>query len=280
VLNDVTAWPLARFLPAGISILDAHEYSPEELSDQLIWKLFLAPFKEWCSGFASLGFRRFSVEPHLCALWENFSGCPFVFLPNSSAYTPPPAARSIENASLRVLHHGVAHPSRRIELMIEAVAKAGPDFSGTFLLAASDQSYLRRLRALSRSCNCEILPPIKQDHLIAYGADYDIALLSIYPSNVNYQYCLPNKLYQFIQSRLPIVCGPTPAIAAIVRDYQIGVVAEDFTVAALASALQSLTIQRLEQMRTNLECAARELCWDRDQQILIEAVHSVVNAGT
>jgi glycosyltransferase involved in cell wall biosynthesis len=133
---------------------------------------------------------------------------------------------------------------------------------------------------LSRICNCDILPPINQDHLIARGADFDVAILSIYPSNLNYQYCLPNKLYQFIQSRLPIVCGPTPAIAAIVHDYQIGVVAEDFTAAALASALQSLTSRRLEHMRINLERAARELSWDRDQQILIEAVHSVVNAGT
>jgi glycosyltransferase involved in cell wall biosynthesis len=280
VLNDVTAWPLARHLPAGVSIMDAHEYSPEELSDQLVWRLFLAPFKVWCSGFAALGSIRFSVEPHLCSQWAEFSGRPFVFLPNSSPYTPPPPPRSLDTASLRVLHHGVAHPSRRIEVMIEAIAKAGPSFSGTFMLAASDQSYLRRLRVLSRICNCDILPPINQDHLIARGADFDVAILSIYPSNLNYQYCLPNKLYQFIQSRLPIVCGPTPAIAAIVHDYQIGVVAEDFTADALASALQSLTSRRLEHMRINLERAARELSWDRDQQILIEAVHSVVNAGT
>jgi glycosyltransferase involved in cell wall biosynthesis len=115
--------------------------------------------------------------------------------------------------------------------------------------------------------------------LIAYGAGYDIAILSIYPSNLNYAHCLPNKLYQFIQSRLPIVCGPTPAIAAIVRDYQIGVVADDFSAAALAAALQSLTPLLLEQMRRNLERAARELCWDRDQHLLVEAVQTVVNPG-
>lgn len=279
ILNDVTAWPLARHLPAGIAILDAHEYSPQELSDQFLWRLFLGPFKIWCSRFASLGSSRFCVESHLCALWEQFSSCSFQLLPNSSPYTPVPQPRTAASGSLRVVHHGVAHPSRRLELMIEAIELAGPAFFGTFLLTGSDRAYLRHLHLLAASSRCEILPPVPQQDLIAYGASYDIAILSIYPSNLNYAHCLPNKLYQFIQSRLPIVCGPTPAIAAIVRDYQIGVVADDFSAAALAAALQSLTPLLLKQMRRNLERAARELCWDRDQHLLVEAVQTVVNPG-
>jgi hypothetical protein len=279
VLNDATSWPLARDLPAGIAILDAHEYSPHELSDQLLWKLFLGPFKAWCSQFASFGTSRFCVEAHLCALWEQFSGCSFQLLPNSSPYTPASQPRTQTSGSLRILHHGVAHPSRRIELMMEAIAMAGSAFCGSFLLTGSDHAYLRRLQSLAVSCRCEVLPPVPQQDLIACGSGYDLAILSIYPSNLNYAHCLPNKLYQFIQSRLPIVCGPTPAIARIVSGYEIGVVADGFSAAALAAALQSLTPLRLEQMRRNLEQAARELCWEKDQRLLVEAVQAVMGSG-
>ena len=277
ILNDVTSWPLACLLPPGISIMDAHEYSPQELSDSLLWTLFLQPFKLWCSHFAPLGVTRFCVEEYLCDLWYRFSGCHFKLLPNSSAFTPAPKPSKVPSIPIRILHHGVAHPSRRIEFMIDAIALAGPSFSGTFLLTGSDNSYLRRLQDLAQSSGCEILQPIPQNELISFGATYDLAILSIYPSNLNYANCLPNKLYQFIQSRLPIVCGPTPSISKIVREYQIGVVADDFTPSALAAALQTLTPTRLEKIRANLDFAARQLCWDRDQHLLIDAVESVLN---
>jgi glycosyltransferase involved in cell wall biosynthesis len=276
VLNDVTAWPLARFLPPRIAILDAHEFSPQELSDSFYWNIFLKPFKLWCSSFASYGARHFCVEPYLCAQWEQFTGLNFQLLPNSSLYNLPPQVSSHSSGPLRVLHHGVAHPSRRIELMINAISIAGPSFHGTFLLKASSKSYIRDLKALAARSNCEILPPISQQTLIACGSSYDIAILSIFPSNLNYAHCLPNKLYQFIQSRLPIVCGPTPAIADIVRKYNIGIVADDFSAEALASCLQSLTSDLLELMAVNLERAARDLCWDNDQQLLLDSVSSVV----
>jgi glycosyltransferase involved in cell wall biosynthesis len=277
VLNDVTSWPLAAFLPSGVAVLDAHEYSPEELSDNLIWSYTLSPFKIWCSNFARYGAHRFSVEPYLCELWAGFTGCQFSLLPNSSPYSPPPKWVKNCSSGLRVLHHGVAHPSRRIELMIKAVSMAGSDFTSTFLLTGSNKSYLNYLKKIAVNSQCRILPPIPQDELIAFGSSYDIALLSIYPSNVNYANCLPNKLYQFIQSRLPIICGPTPAIASIVRRYDIGVVAADFTPQALANALTSLNRHRLRQMRANLDIAAGELCWDKDQHILLDSVHFVVS---
>ena len=125
----MTSWPLARLLPQGISKLVAHEYSPNELSDSFLWVLFLKPFKLWCSKFAHLGVTRFCVEQHLCDLWYRFSGCDFQLLPNSSAFTPAPKPTNAISKPIRVLHHGVAHPSRRIELMVEAIALAGPSFS-------------------------------------------------------------------------------------------------------------------------------------------------------
>ena len=133
--------------------------------------------------------------------------------------------------------------------------------------------------SISFSLSLRDFASVLQQDLISIGATFDIAILSIYPSNLNYAYCLPNKLYQFIQSRLPIVCGPTPSIAAIVRKYDIGVVAEDFSAAALAAAMQTLTPLRLKQMRQNLELAARELCWDQDQKLLVEAVNAVIHRG-
>lgn len=278
ILNDASSWPLSSFFPSSIIILDAHEFTPNELSDRIIWRLFLSPYKLWCSQFSRLARRRFCVESNLCAMWHSFSGVSFDILPNSSYYVKPISFPSRPTFSpLRVLHHGVAHPSRKIENMIQSIGLSGDSYQGTFFLTGQSRSYIDYLSSCASHCFCEVLDPVPQSQLIELGSQYDVAILSIYPSNINYKYCLPNKLYQFIQSRLPIICGPTPSIASIVTDYQIGIVSSDFSAKSLSEALCSLTPSLIRQMRQNLDKAAKELCWDLDQYILLDAVESTIS---
>lgn len=274
LLNDVSSWPLAQtFSPASV-ILDAHEYSPDELSDSLIWRLFLKPHKIWCSRFASAGSTRFCVEEHLCLLWQKFSGLEFTYLPNTSPFAETSKTASTPEGKIRILHQGAAHPTRRIELMIEAIHKAGSQFEGSFFLVGSDRGYMHKLAKMADDGNSKILAPIPQERLVSNGSHYDIAILSCYPSNINNKHSLPNKFFQYIQSRLPIVTGPNPSIAKIVRQYDIGIVANDFSAEALADALQMMDRKRISLCRANLEAAARELSWDRDKYILIDAVRA------
>lgn len=272
LLNDVSSWPLARLFPPASVVLDAHEYSPDELSDSLIWRLFLRPHKIWCSQFASAGRVRFCVEEHLCLLWQRLSGLEFAYLPNTSPFVEKSKSSSALDGKIRVLHQGAAHPTRRIELMIEAIRKAGPHFEGSFFLVGSDKAYMHKLAKMADGANSKILDPIPQEKLVGNGSLYDVAILSCYPSNINNQYSLPNKFFQYIQSRLPIVTGPNPSIAKIVRQYDIGIVANDFSAEALADALRMMDHKRISRCRVNLEAAARDLSWDRDKSVLIDAV--------
>ena len=280
ILNDSTAWPLADLFDSNIVIADAHEFTPAELSDNLAWRILLRPFKLWCSNFVHLSRFRFCVDPYLCDLWLKFSGLRFTLLRNAAPYYDAALnSRATSHYPLRVLHHGIAHSSRRIECMIQAIGLAGNRFKGEFLLVGSNKRYIKYLAGLASSLGSVVLPPVPQHELISVSSHYDAAIISIFPSNLNYLYCLPNKLFQCIQARLPVVTGPTPSIAFIVQHYQIGLVAKDFTPEALANALQLLTPDLLVQMRANLDRAARELAWEREQSVFLCTVHSVIRSG-
>lgn len=280
ILNDATAWPLALLFDMSTVIADAHEFTPAELSDRLVWKMFLRPFKVWCSRFVRSSRFRFCVDPYLCDLWYKFSGRRFLLLRNSAPYSSVPVnSRVTPTYPLKILHHGVAHSSRRIESMIEAIGLAGSQFKGDFILVGPDKRYIRQLAQLASANASIVLPPVPHHELISVSSGYDAAIISIFPSNLNYRYCLPNKLFQCIQARLPIVTGPTPSIASIVRRYNIGLVANDFTPQALADALLLLTPELLMQMRSNLDYAARELAWEREQIVLMRTVSSVIQPG-
>ena len=74
---------------------------------------------------------------------------------------------------------------------------------------------------------------------------YDIGLYILPPTNINNKYPLPNKLFEFIQSRLAVAIGPSPEMARIVKKYNLGVVSEEFTSQSLAKTIKSLEIKDL-----------------------------------
>ena len=278
LLNDCTSWPLLRYLDPCFVLVDAHEYSPDELSDNLRWRLLTKPYKVWCSRFTSKAAVCFSVEENICSLWSSFSGLCFKLLPNSSPYFPSPlsASNRFQSPLPSFVHHGVAHPSRRIDLMVQAFALTKSSTSSDFYLSGSYHSYLSELSSLALSTpHCTIRSPVPHQELHSTLSSYRYSLISIYPSNLNYQYCLPNKLFQCIQARLPIVCGPTPSIAHIVHTFGIGVVATDFSSQSLANAIDLLLTLSYDKLLTRLDYAADTLSWDQDQNILISSVNDL-----
>ena len=150
--------------------------------------------------------------------------------------------------------------------------------SSHFYLTGSNKNYIQNLRSYSTHVDsCSINDPVPQTDLHSVLVTHTYSIISIYPSNPNYQYCLPNKLYQCIQARLPIVTGPTPSIAEIVVKHGIGVVAEDFTPEALALAIEKIQTLSYDMLLFNLNQAAHSLSWDVDQIKLLKATSKSLN---
>ena len=271
LLNDSNSWPLIKNLESNRCIIDAHEYSLEEFSDRIYWRLFIKPLKIFASKFIINVNTRFSVEENICSKWEKVTKKNFKLLRNFSNFEKIKWKKNYDN-NFKIIHHGIADPSRKIENMIYAIGKSGKNYKGYFYLKTSNKKYLNYLKRISKLNNVEILDPISEDLLIAEGNKYDLAILSIYPSNFNYKYCLPNKLFQFIQSRIGIVTGPTPSIANIVNKYKIGKVSKSFSINDLKNAIKDISIKENNKMKKNCDLAALELSWEKEQKILLKAV--------
>ena len=280
LLNDCSSWPIVDYINPMFCICDAHEFSPDELSDNLRWRLIYQPYKKWCALFASKVAYRFSVESNICSMWSTYLDRKFHLLPNSSTYEPPLSDATINMRLKRniFVHHGVAHPSRRIENMILSFSKLNNPVESRFYLTGTDSDYIEYLQdAASRVPRCSVEKPIPQHLLRLELTRFSYALISIYPSNPNYKYCLPNKLYQCIQARLPIVTGPTPSIAQIVRRFKIGVVSDDFSPESLSNAIEEIQLLDYSLLIENLNIAASSLCWEADQQRLLDAFKVIVS---
>jgi len=179
-----------------------------------------------------------------------------------------------------MIHHGGAQRARRLELMIDVMARLDQRFSLDFMLVGNDASYLQELRnRASRDPRIRFVPPVRMEDICRMTNDYDVGLYLLPPLNFNQRFALPNKLFEFIQARLAIAIGPSPEMARIVRQHGVGVVADSFEPAALAGVLSSLTDQEVSLYKRASHAAADRLCFEAAADRMLALIERLLQPG-
>ena len=106
--------------------------------------------------------------------------------------------------------------------------------------------------------------------------DYEIGLFLLEPTNFNYRHALPNKFFEFVQARLVVAIGPSPEMSKLVRTFDCGIIADDFTPVALARALSIQTPDTINRFKHNVHAAAGMLCWEHEGEKLRELVRGTL----
>jgi glycosyltransferase involved in cell wall biosynthesis len=263
IVNDIPALPLGLRIAGGAPVLlDAHEYSPTEFEDRLIWRLRIGRYYRYicrfflpratamttvCTGVADEYRRNFGIT---ASVIEN--------APLRQDLVPS----SLVPGSIRLVHHGAAIRSRRLELMIDVIKRTDQRFSLDFMLVGNDARYLQDLRdRASGEPRIRFLPPVAMPDICTATNGYDMGLFLLPPVNFNYRFALPNKLFEFIQARLAVAIGPSPEMARVVRAHGVGVVAESFEPADLAEVLNGLTEEDVMRYKQASHIAADKLCF-------------------
>lgn len=260
IANDLAALPLACRVAGGAPVVfDAHELSTEEHADRLWWRTIMRPYADaLLRAYLPRTTAMITVAPGIAERYADGFGVDPVVITNA-----PPMANLAPTAvgrPIRLVHHGGADPQRRIELMIEAMDLLDDRFELSLMLMPSHPRYLGRLRRMAaRRDRVRFVAPAPQRQIVAACNQYDAGVYLLPPGNENLRHALPNKLFEFIQSRLAVAIGPSPEMAKIVRERGCGVVAEDFSPRGLADALNELTPERVSAYKQASHRAAAEL---------------------
>jgi glycosyltransferase involved in cell wall biosynthesis len=110
--------------------------------------------------------------------------------------------------------------------------------------------------------------PFEQLHKQTCKAHLGIALEE--NLGLNYYYALPNKLFDYIQARIPVLVSPFPEMQRVVYQHNVGVVHNFQSPKKLARQIQEIFAypKRYVQWQQNTHEAAKELCWENESRKL------------
>jgi len=264
IANDWHALPLAWRLAVHWNaplILDLHEYAPLEWEEQWQWRLFVAPMiRFFLRRYATQATATMTVAPAIARRYHEEFG----FFPATVLNAPDYVAledHTIDPQSVRLIHHGGAVRARQLELMIDTVRLCDQRYHLSFMLV-DDEGYIRHLQAYASRVapgRVAFLEPVTPDQIVSRIAPFDMGFYLLKPTNYNSSVALPNKLFEFVHAGLAVCVGPSPGMAAFVREWQCGVVAPSFDPAAVAATLNRLGTEEIMTMRRAARTAAAQI---------------------
>lgn len=177
-----------------------------------------------------------------------------------------------------LIYQGVLNCGRGLDVAIRTVAGLG----GVQLWIFGEGDLSDELRALAASLKVgdkvvfhgKVLP----DDLRRETPKAHVGLNLLENKGLNYYYSLANKAFDYIQAGVPAICMDFPEYRELNQRYAVFHLLEDLTVERLTEAVLKLKENRkyLEELKTNCREAAKELCWEQEEEKLYRFWDSVL----
>lgn len=260
-------------------VFNAHEYYPLEFDSDRDWMNSVHP-KYMSIGQKYLGKMAIClcVGQEIAKRYKLEFGIDSKVITNAKRFMDLQPSPVGSGGRIRLVHHGNAMRSRKLELMITVVKLLGTNYSLDLILVPGEEDYIQELKTIySGDSQINFRDPVSVQHIPEALNAYDIGIYILPPQNFNDQYALPNKFFEFIQARLAIAIAPSPEMKAIVENYDLGVVAEDFSPESLAAYIKNLSFEKIAYYKQQSHTHARVLSVEENERIITNTVQEILS---
>lgn len=165
-----------------------------------------------------------------------------------------------------VMYHGALAAERGIETAIKAIS--GIPYCRMVIMG--NGSLKPQLQMLVQDLSIEesvlFIDSVPQEDIWKYVGAADIGLCILQNSNRNHYYALPNKLFECIQSEVPVIGSNFPEIQRIIDGYGVGLCCDPSDAGEMQGCIIRLKedSQLLNKIQGNIQRAKPELCWEKE----------------
>ena len=184
------------------------------------------------------------------------------------------------------LYQGNLQPNRSLDLLVHAASFLEPNIV-IVMMGLARKTTLDQLEDLISSKGVadrvRIIPAVPYEELLAWTASADIGLTIFQPGySRTIQFCLPNKLYEYLMAGLPLLSSQLDAIAEVLKTYDVGQLVPSVAPSDIGAAINAMLADTsaLTRMRRNaLEAAKQEFNWEKESLKLINLYQNILQRG-
>jgi glycosyltransferase involved in cell wall biosynthesis len=170
------------------------------------------------------------------------------------------------------LYQGVLGKGRGIEILLDAFSRSRPDQHIVFM-GYGELAPLVEKRAVE-CVSIHFHPAVRPDEILSYTADADVGISLIEDLCLSYRYCLPNKLFEYLDCGLPVVVSRLPEMTKVVETYDCGWI---ITISRneLVALLAALSPEKIAEKKAGALRARQNFGWQFEEPILLDVYKTI-----
>ena len=189
-------------------------------------------------------------------------------------FTGPTIKDDLKFDGTLLTYHGWANESRGVTTIVKALEYLPVNFHIALMVMGVD-SYLESLKDLEiqireklnlKAKRLHFLPYIEPNALSHYLSSSDATLIGLLPDGdvelSNHHIAMPNKLYESVQAKVPVITSDMPALSAFVKEHNVGTIYKAGSSSDLADAVMDYLASELDKKRIFNESLLQICSWE------------------
>jgi len=172
-----------------------------------------------------------------------------------------------ESTSKYIIYQGALNKGRGLLALLEAMQVIDITLKivgkGPFTLKIKE-----KISQLKLEKKVELLGEIDPEELFSITQKATLGISLEEDLGLSYRYSLPNKLFDYIQAKTPVLATYLPEIKDIVETYNIGEVIENHSPETISKTIHKMLKNGKLFYQPQLEKASKELIWENQEHLL------------
>lgn len=171
------------------------------------------------------------------------------------------------------IYQGVLGYGRGIETLLKAFSYLKTDYHIIFLGYGNLSKKV--VKFSKKYPNIHYHPPVLPSNLILHTSAADIGISLIENVSLSYYYCLPNKVFEYLMSGLPIIVSNFPDMSKLISKYNSGWTCNN-DYKNFIKLVNSLSNEEIQEKKKSVKRISNSIGWHTEESKMMAVYHDLL----